>query len=252
MEILENILKNIEEDASVQEVRRGLFWTAVVSRRCGLASTMAQGGCSHEESGGLEGSVTNMSALGLARYGLKGGMERVSMGLAAINSLIEVDPSRCSDVEGLKLVKDLGKGKNISVIGHFPSLDALAREVKNLWIIEKRPRAGDYPEERGNDLIPQSDIVVISSTTLINKTLSGILGLCRKGSVKMLLGPSTPLSEVLFDYGIDVLAGSAVTEKESVLKSVSEGASFLQLKKHGGVRFVTLIRDYDDLVRRLL
>jgi len=251
MDILENILKTVKEDAPGQEVRRGLSWTAVVSRRCGLASTMAQGGCSHEDGGGLEGNLTEMSALGLARYGLSGGMARASLGLAVINSLIDVDPNRYSDVEGLKLVKDLGKGKNISVIGHFPYLDALAREAKNLWIIEKRPRAGDYPEESGNDLIPQSDIVVISSTTLINDTLPGILKLCRTGSVKMLLGPSTPLSEVLFDYGIDMLAGSVVPEKDVVLKSVSEGAAFLQLKKNGGVRFVSIIRDYDDIVRRL-
>jgi uncharacterized protein (DUF4213/DUF364 family) len=67
----------------------------------------------------------------------------------------------------------------------------------------------------------------------------------------MLLGPTTPLSEVLFDYGIDILAGSVVTDKETVLKSVSEGASFMQLKARGGVRFVSMVRDFDDIVRRL-
>jgi len=37
----------------------------------------------------------------------------------------------------------------------------------------------------------------------------------------------------------------------AVLKSVSEGASFMQIKKKGGIRFVTMIRDYDDIVRKL-
>lgn len=67
----------------------------------------------------------------------------------------------------------------------------------------------------------------------------------------MLLGPSTPFSGVLFDYGIDILAGSVVTENDVVLRSVSEGASFMQIKKRGGIRFVTIIRDYDEIVRRL-
>jgi uncharacterized protein len=49
VEILNNILKIIKEDAQVQEVRRGLNWTAVVSKHCGLASTMAQGSCCNEE-----------------------------------------------------------------------------------------------------------------------------------------------------------------------------------------------------------
>ncbi len=252
MEILNSILKSIKEDAPVQAVNRGIHWTAVISKRCGLASTMASGGCSQEEgTQGMEGSFTDMTALGLARYCLDGNTSRASLGLAAINSLLDVDPSRNSDVEGLKLAKDLGKGKNISVIGHFPFMDDLAKEARNLWIIEKNPRPGDYPEAMGADFIPQSDIVVISSTSLINKTLPGILELCREDSIKMLLGPTTPLSEVLFDYGIDMLAGSVVTDQETVLKSVSEGASFMQLKAKGGVRFVSMIRDFEAIVRRL-
>lgn len=251
MEILNSILKDIKEDAPVEEVRRGLRWTAVVSKRCGLASTMRPAGCNHDEAGGMEGSFADMTALGLVRYCFNDFMANASLGLAAINSLLAADSRNVSQVDGLQIVKDMGKGKNISVIGHFPNLDDLAGIAKNLWIIEKQPRPGDFPEEKGNDFLPQSDIVVISSTTLMNDTLSGILGLCRKGSVKMLLGPSTPFSGVLFDYGIDILAGSVVTENDVVLRSVSEGASFMQIKKRGGIRFVTIIRDYDEIVRRL-
>jgi uncharacterized protein len=252
MEILNSILHSIKEDAPVEEVRRGLSWTAVVSRRCGLASTMASGlGCNHDEAEGMNGSFTEMTALELARLSLADGMGKVSLGLAAINSLIDINPNNYASIDGLRLVEDVCKEKNISVIGHFPYLDKLSETAKNLWIIEKQPRPGDFPEEKGSDLIPQSDIVVISSTTLINDTLPGILKLCRKGSVKMLLGPTTPLSEVLFDYGIDILAGSVVTEKETVLRSVSEGVSFMQLKKRGGICFVNIVRDYDDIVRRL-
>ncbi|MDI9571076.1 MAG: DUF364 domain-containing protein [Pseudomonadota bacterium] len=252
MEVLKRIMENIEDDAPVEHVRRGLHWTAVVSRRVGLASTMAQDlMCSHGHGEGREGSFTEMSALALARHCLDGNTGLASLGLAAINSLIEIDANRYADVDGLQMASDVGKGKNISIIGHFPRLDALAKEAGNLWIIEKRPRPGDYPEEDGSVYLPQSDIVIISSTTLLNNTLPGILGLCRPDSVKMLLGPTTPLSEIFFDYGIDVLAGSVVTQKEVVLRSVGEGASFMQIKRTGGIRFVTMIKDYDDIVRRL-
>ncbi len=251
MEILNAILESIKEDAPVEEVRIGLHWTAVVSRQCGLASTIAHGNCCHEDAGGMEGSLTDMTALELARYCIEHpGM--ASLGLAAINSLIDVDSNnKYADMDGLQIVKEMGKGKNISVIGHFPFLQDVAREARNLWIIEKQPRPGDFPVERGNDFIPQSDIVVISSTTLINNTLPGILGLRRAGSVTMLLGPTTPLSKVLFEWGIDMLAGSVVTEMDVVLRSISEGAGFMQLKKKGGIRFVSIIKDYDDILRRL-
>jgi hypothetical protein len=251
MEILNSILNSIKEDAQVQEVRRGLNWTAVVSRHCGLASTMAQASCCNEEmAGGMEGSFTEMTALELAHYCFND-PTKTSLGLAAINSLLDVNPDKYTDIDGLQIVKDMGKGKNISVIGHFPFLANVAKEAKNLWIIERQPRPGDYPEERGSEFLPQSDIVVISSTTLINHTVEGILELCKKGSVKMLLGPTTPLTEVLFEYGIDMLSGSIVIEKDVVLRSISEGAGFMQVKKNGGIRFASMIKDYDDIIRRL-
>ncbi len=251
MEILESIIKSIKDDAPVREVRRGLHWTAVVSRHCGLASTVAHGGCSHGAGGGMEGSFTEMTALGLARFSLDNDPAKATLGLAALNSLINTDHGKQQGMDGLNIIKELAGGKNISVIGHFPYLDELAENAKNLWIIEKQPQPGDHTEDAGKELIPQSDIVVITSTTLINKTLPGILELCKPGSVKMLLGPSTPLSPVLFDYGIDILSGSIVTENDVVLRSVSEGASFMQLKRNGGVRFVNIINDYDDILRRL-
>jgi uncharacterized protein len=252
MEILTALLNSIEQDAPVQEVRRGIHWTAVVSRRCGLASTIVQGGCCSGDSSAKDRLFTEMTALELAQYCLTGGdTGRASLGLAAINSLIEIDPNRHNDVDGLELVKQVGKGKNISIVGHFPFLDELAKEAKNLWIIEKQPRPGDLTEEEGKAFLPRSDIVAISSTTLLNGTLPGILELCRKESVKMLLGPTTPLSDVLFGYGIDILAGSVVTDKDNVLRSVSEGASFVQIKKRGGIQFVSLIRNYDDIIERL-
>lgn len=248
MKILSSIIDSIKEDSPVQEVRRGLHWTAVVSRKCGLASTMAHGRCSHDNS---DMPLTDMTALELAALCDDKSTEKASIGIAAINSLLSINPDQYSDADGLKIISEMGKDKNISVIGHFPNVAPLAKEAKNLWIIEKNPIEGDLPEEEGKKFIPKSDIVVITSTTLINKTLEGILELCRPDSVKMLLGPSTPLSDVIFDYGIDLLSGSVVTETETVLKSVSEGVSFRQLKKRGGIRFVTIVKDYNSIVSRL-
>lgn len=42
MKILHDILGRITEDAPILEVRRGLHWNAVVSRYCGLSSTLLQ------------------------------------------------------------------------------------------------------------------------------------------------------------------------------------------------------------------
>ena len=161
---------------------------------------------------------------------------RASLGLAAINSLIEIDLSKCVEINAGDLIAEKAKGKNISIIGHFPFVDDLRAVARNLWVMELHPRTEDHAAQDAERFLPQSDIVAISGTTLINHTLPGLLRLCPDNSIKMLLGPTTPMTEVLFDYGLDVVSGSMVTDEAVVLRHISEGANFRQLKRGGGIR----------------
>jgi len=45
-----------------------------------------------------------------------------------------------------------------------------------------------------------------------------------------MVGPTSPLSPVLFDYGIDVIGGSMVVDSEKTIRSITEGATFRQVK----------------------
>jgi hypothetical protein len=56
---------------------------------------------------------------------------------------------------------------------------------------------------------------------------------------------------VLFDYGIDILSGTTVTDAAKVLRSVSEGANFMRLRKAGGVEFVSMVKDQEEIGRKL-
>jgi len=57
----------------------------------------------------------------------------------------------------------------------------------------------------------------------------------------MLLGPTTPLTPLLFDYGIDALSGTKVVDETRVIHHVKEGATFQQIH-HAGVRLLTMTR----------
>jgi len=70
MKLLEDIISSLAADSPVHEVRRGLYWTAVRSSHCGLASAMAfQRSCSNEEGGG-GASLTDFSARELSARSL--------------------------------------------------------------------------------------------------------------------------------------------------------------------------------------
>jgi hypothetical protein len=54
-----------------------------------------------------------------------------------------------------------------------------------------------------------------------------------------MVGPSTPLSSILFDYGISMLAGIKVINPGLLFKSVSQGAIFRQVK---GVELISILK----------
>ena len=77
--------------------------------------------------------------------------------------------------------------------------------------------------------------------TLLNRTFDGLMALCRPDALVLLLGPTTPLSPLLFDHGVHILSGSVVENIDAVLQSVGQGASFRQIHR-AGVRLVTMKR----------
>ncbi len=62
-----------------------------------------------------------------------------------------------------------------------------------------------------------------------------------KESFVALIGPTTPLTPVLLDYGIDVISGSKVVDPQEVIRFISQGATFRELHHHG-VRLLTMVR----------
>ena len=52
-----------------------------------------------------------------------------------------------------------------------------------------------------------------------------------KGAKIILVGPSVPLSPVLFDYGVDVIGGAWVEDEPDVYKKILQGASPRNMKE---------------------
>jgi uncharacterized protein (DUF4213/DUF364 family) len=126
-------------------------------------------------------------------------------------------------------------------MGRFPFVPRIRPQVAELFVLERRPSPDTLPEEEGETHIPVSDVVAITSMTLLNGTLDRLLLLRKPGATTILLGPTTPLSPLLFEHGIDYLCGSIVEADKAVLRAVSQGANFRQVHR-AGVRLVTMRR----------
>jgi len=239
LKILDDLMLSLRgEDFPVKNVHTCVYWTAVISKHCGLSSTFREEGPSHERGVRDVGSLTQKTALELAEYARSDSLLEASIGMATINSLIEVDESKCVEKNAFEILLEKGGEKNVAVVGHFPWIPRLRGKVGNLWVLEQRLREGDLPAQDSARILPECDVVGITGTSFINHTLEGLLNLCRKAYIVM-IGPTTPLSSILFDHGIDVICGTKVIDSERLIRFISEGATF---KEVAGVRLLTLTK----------
>jgi uncharacterized protein (DUF4213/DUF364 family) len=240
MKILNDLILSLKgNDYPVKSVHTCAFWTAVVSKHCGLSSTFRDEGPSHERGVRDVGNLTRKTALELAEYAKSHSLMEASIGMATINSLIDIDESKCIEKNAFEIILERGQGKNVAIVGHFPWIPKLKEKVGNLWVLEQRLKEGDLPAKEADKILPQCDVVGITGTSFINHTVEGLLSLCKSAYV-ILVGPTSPLSSILFEYGIDAICGSKIIDPDKLIRSISEGATF---KEVTGVRLLTLAKE---------
>jgi len=240
MKILDELVSTLDTEPPVRDIRQGLFHTGVLTARCGLAATLPRDALRQEKPSVREpGYLLEKSTAELVRMAYSDILAEAAIGMATINSLLDVDEGRCVDRNAGDLIAEKGAGKKVAIVGHFPFLGKLRTVVDELWIIEKNPHEGDLPETAAETYIPRADVVGITGTAFTNHTLDGLLALCNPGAYVVMLGDTTPLSPVLLDYGIDAVSGTLVVDAELALNCVGQGATYRQIK---GVRKLIMTR----------
>jgi len=240
MQILDDLISALNFNTSVQDIRQGVFHTGVLTRSCGLAATLPRDALRQEPPMVKEpGSLLHKTPLELARLSYSPSILEAAIGMATINSLLEVDESSCIELNAAELIMEKGKGKRVAVVGHFPFIPRVIKSVKELWVIEKNPQKGDFGEAEANHLIPRADVVAITGTALTNHTMEHLLGLCSPNAYVIALGDTAPLSTILFDHGLDAISGTRVNDVDLSLRCVSQGANFRQIR---GVKRLTLMK----------
>ena len=133
-------------------------------------------------------------------------------------------------------------GRRVAVVGHFRGLEELAK-ICQLTILERRPQPGDAPDPACEVVLPESDFVFITATTLINKTLPRLLQLCR-GAFVTIVGPTTPLTPLWFELGVDMIAGLLIDDVPAVWAIVQEGGQHTFFDH--GTRMIQIERSRGD------
>jgi hypothetical protein len=243
MSIVDDLLDSLpQESIGLRDVRVGPFWTLVWTESgAGLASTQRDSRTPHGHSlvrwAGdiLEHSAHELAGLLKARSPME-----AALGMATVNALLEVDDSLLIDRNASEEIAQRGTGKRVAIVGHFPFVPKVRRVVGHLDVLELDPGAEELSSASAAEVIPQADVVAITGTSLVNKTFDGLIQHCRRDAFVLVLGPTTPLSPVLFDYGVDLVAGTQVMDPYEAMMVAGQGAIFRQMR---GVRLVAMAKD---------
>ena len=217
---------------TVTDVRIGLGYTCVQleNGRSGLAYTFrhrsGEGCCVIKEAGSLSGS----SAAELAAWAGSSDVIAAAVGLATLNALIEPPVSSGGDI--LDLLK-VGSEDTVGMVGFFgPLVAPLKTAAKALHVLETREDLGSsvLPADSYEQILPECQVVIVTATALLNRTIDSVLDCCRNAREIAILGPTTPLWPSLFaPRGITVLSGMQVVNSQLALRVVSEGGGTHQL-----------------------
>jgi len=239
MKILDDLISSLNLETSVKDIRQGVFHTGVLTVNCGLAASLPRDALRQKPPLVKDpGFLLEKSVRELTKMAYSESLLEAAIGIATVNSLLEIDLQKCRDLNGGDLIAEKGEGKRIAIVGHFPFVPSLREKAKTLWVIEKNPQKGDFSEAEAENLVPKADIVGITGTAFTNHTVANLLDLCDPRAYVVVLGDTAPLSPVLFDYGIDAISGTKVLDAELALRCVSQGANFRQIK---GTRRLTMM-----------
>ena len=114
------------------------------------------------------------------------------------------------------------EGKRVVKVGHIRNHHEVFEKAASVVTLEREPMDGEYPDSACEYIIPESDIVLITGSAFINKTMPRLLQLAADKTV-IITGPSTPLAPQLFSFGVSRLAGMVVSDQTGMLHFTGAG-----------------------------
>ena len=158
-----------------------------------------------------------------------------SLALALINALNYKKAIRLDEDRDNTLLKEylrIQKGSRVAMVGHIKPLEERFGEMGvHTEVIDHFKGIGDE-QTFFSFLRNQADVLMITSTTLLNGTTEDILGRVNDHTRCVILGPGTPMTAQPFAHlPVHLLAGTVPMDKKSVLKMIRHGMGTRMIHK---------------------
>ena len=214
------ILGAVPEEETIRRVLLGERWAmAETEHGAGLGMFTAGHSVAPLYPEGLAGLPAVEAAKAVLSWNLEEASAALAAANAALNTAARAEALGCVGghyADGIDFT-----GKAVGMIGHMHGPAGMRERAERVFILEREVQEGDYPDTACDWLLPQCDIVIITGSSLINKSLPHLLSLC-PDAFTILTGPSVPLCPTLLDCGLDRISGLIVHDRGGLRRHVEE------------------------------
>ncbi|MDI9394062.1 MAG: DUF364 domain-containing protein [Euryarchaeota archaeon] len=238
---LKNNLGHALEEIEVKDVRIGLAYTGVLlSENYGAVASTPLYEFSSCSALGFAGSLKGKTADKLLELAMSENPLEAAVGVASANALshmlsdLKPENFPVSDIDILDLIKPEDR---VAMVGYFgPLIPKILKISDKLTVLEKReieaPKTRTLDSENAREILPESDVIILSASTLANRTFDELLSFRGSAREVVLLGPSAPLYPApFFNRGITAVMGTRITNPLLMLTVVSEAGGTKKLHK---------------------
>jgi len=135
----------------------------------------------------------------------------------------------------------IGEGTRIAMVGFIGPLVELLKQKNTLVEVLDRSRSMGQKEEFYAKLGSWADVLILTSTSILNNTTEEVLQNVSQKVKTVMLGPSTPMAAAAFQHlPVHMLAGTVPIDKENVLKAIRHGMGTPVLQKFSRKSYLCL------------
>jgi uncharacterized protein (DUF4213/DUF364 family) len=238
MYIHEKIYEKAKEKAKdfvITDVRIGLSYIAVEfnEEKLGLSYSFTKElpitNCNISD---MAGSIIGKDAEYLLSKIYSYDLLESALGIAAANAILNINlPTEDMDILDTNRIN---VEDNVVMIGFFgPIISRLKNNVKKLTICEKDKKLNVLPDYAAYFELNSCDVAIISATTLVNKTIDGLMDRIKNAHTVVVLGATTTMDREIFrDTPITHLCGVCITDTEKVKQVTSQAGGTKALKPY--------------------
>lgn len=147
---------------------------------------------------------------------------------------------------------DLKSQKTITVVGGFHSyIQKISKTNNKLYVLELNENAlfeeqkqFYVPANEYVNILPISDIVIITGLTLVNKTIDGLLSSISPKAQVIVTGPSSSIiPDILFENNVNIIGATRIINPDLVFSIVGEAGAGFHLFKYCAAQKICILNE---------